>query len=133
MKLPARVAIWQSVHLAVSDAVPGMPVEVVMGRAPRDSLRGDEIDPDLGTWLALHTIRAGSAVTDRDVVLAPAARAGDPVLLQAVVGKLRIEADAHMLNDGRIGERVRVANKATGTVVDGVLVNARTVRVGDMK
>ena len=72
-------------------------------------------------------------MTDRDAVLEPSVRAGELVQLQAVLGKLRIEADAHILNDAQIGQRVRVANKATGAIVQGVLVDTRTVRVGGEK
>ena len=133
MRLPVRVAIWQAVQVAVKDAVPGAPVQVAAGRAPRDTIRGQSIDPDRGQWLALHMIRAGEPVTDRDAILAPVVRAGDMVQLEAVYGTLRIKADAHILNDASIGDRVRVANNATGTVVRGVLVDARTVRVGGQK
>lgn len=131
LRLPSRIAIWQSVQIAAADAAPGTPVQMVSGRASRDSIRGEPIDPSHGPWLAVHTIRAGAAVTSTDVLRAPTVLAGDPVQLQAVFGGLQIKADAHMLNDANIGERVRVANNATGGVVSGVLVDARTVRVGE--
>jgi flagella basal body P-ring formation protein FlgA len=130
LRLPARIAIWQEVQIASADAAPGLSVEMVLGRAPRDTIRGETVDPKRGTWIALHMLRAGAPVTDRDVVLAPAVRAGDPVQLEVHIGTLHIEAGAHMLNDARIGEQVRVANNATGTVVRGLLVDSRTVRVG---
>jgi flagella basal body P-ring formation protein FlgA len=130
LRLPARIAIWQEVQIASADAAPGMSVEMVPGRAPRDTIRGETVDPERGIWIALHMLRAGAPVTDRDVVLAPAVRAGDPVQLEVHIGTLHIEAGAHMLNDARIGEQVRVANNATGTVVRGRLVDSHTVRVG---
>jgi flagella basal body P-ring formation protein FlgA len=88
------------------------------------------VDPKRGIWIALHRVRAGAPVTDRDVVLAPAVHAGDSVQLHIRIGSLYIESEAHMLNDARIGDQVRVANNATGTVVRGRLVDSRTVRVG---
>ena len=133
MRLPARIAIWQTTQLAAADAAPGTVVSMVAGRAPRHSLRGDAVDPSQGPWIAVHMLRAGATVTDRDVISVPSARAGDPVQLQAIVGALRVETEAHLLNDARIGEQVRVANTATGTVVRGVLVDARTVRVGGVR
>ncbi len=130
LRLPARIAIWRDVQMAAAAAAPGERVKLKSGRAPRDTFRGDAIDPKAGAWIALHALLPGETVTDGDVILAPAVKAGDRVVLETVIGALRIKADAHMLNDARIGERVRVANIATGTVVSGVLVNARTVRVG---
>ena len=130
LRLPARIAIWQDVQVAAADAAAGAAVKLKAGRAPRETMRGESIDPDAGTWLARHPLRAGETVSGHDVALAPTVRAGDPVVLQAIDGGLKVEAEAHMLNDGHIGERVRVANTATGTVVTGVLMDPRTVRVG---
>jgi len=133
VRLPSRIAIWQDVQVAVRDASVGEEVQMMKGRAPRDLIRGQPVDPNGGKWIALHPVRTGEAITDRDVVLAPSVLAGDPVVLEVVYGRLHIVADARMLNDGRVGERVRVANNATGTVVTGKLVDARTVRVGGSK
>jgi len=130
-RLPARIAIWQDVAVAAVSVLPGEVVQLAEGRVSRDTIRGSRIDPGAGTYQALHAIRAGESVTDQDVILVPAVLAGDLVQLEAGRGRLRIKADAHMLNDARIGERVRVANIATGSIVSGVLTDSRTVRVGE--
>ena len=59
----------------------------------------------------------------------PVMKRGDIVVLVVEKGALRIVAHAQAVEDGRIGQTVRVRNTSSNRVAFGKVVDARTVRV----
>lgn len=77
---------------------------------------------------ASHTIRAGRPVALSAVEPQPVVRKGNPVIIQALLGGVAVTSPGEALEDGCEGARIRVRNKASGTVVKAKVIDADTVR-----
>ena len=94
------------------------------------SVRGALVDPTIGNYIATRPVSAGEPLTHRRVKREPAAATGQGVDIIISVGGITIKAEGRMLVDANLGERVRVANLATDTVVQGILLEPNLVRAG---
>ena len=101
-----------------------------MARVRQEDLRSAVVDLASDDWIAARTIRLGQPITQRVAKRRPAASTGDRVSIVAEFGALTVKAEGRMLAQAYIGDRVRVSNVATDTVVQGILVAPGLVRTG---
>jgi flagella basal body P-ring formation protein FlgA len=88
---------------------------------------------DLGTLSGRRLRRAlpaGSPLTAEELVPDVLVRRGQQVTLLASNGSIEIRAQGHALTEGGASDRIRVQNVNSLKVVEGVVENAGTVRVG---
>lgn len=77
-----------------------------------------------------RALPAGTPLTADVLVPAVLVRRGQQVTLIAAKGPFEIRAQGHALSEGSANERIRVQNVSSLKVVEGVVENASTVRVG---
>lgn len=106
-------------------AAVGEPLEVVLGPV----LLGTAPAFVGETALATRAVGAGEPLTVSNAMAPIDRTSGEAVALRVRIGALEVRADGRLLEDGRIGETVRVYNRATDTVVRGVLVSNDTVEL----
>ena len=128
--VPARVTLYELVPVATQEITTGEDIVYTMARVRQEDLRSAPVDPDSADWIAARTIRLGQPITQRVVKRRPAALTGDRVSIVAEFGALTVKAEGRMLAQAYIGDRVRVSNVATDTVVQGILVAPGLVRTG---
>lgn len=133
VSIPMRVEFWSNIPVADADAGPGEVIDFSLQRIPQTEVRGLVVDPDKGPWIAVGSIRKGDAVTHRRAKRQPMADVGDSVQIIAQYGQLTVSAEGRMLSSAHLGEQVRVANLATDTVVQGVLIAPGKVKAGFRK
>jgi len=78
---------------------------------------------------AARAIEVNEILTQRALERPNLLRRGAPVILLYETGGLRVEAPGLAVEGGRIGELVQVKNPASGKLLRGLVVDARTVRV----
>jgi flagella basal body P-ring formation protein FlgA len=77
-----------------------------------------------------RTVRAGDPLTRSHTERVPAVLRGGEITMVVVGGNLRISARGTALQNGGIGDRIRVRNADSGKVVYGKVVGSSTVRMG---
>jgi len=77
-----------------------------------------------------RNLAAGSALTADALVADVLVRRGQQVTLLAASGPFEIRAQGQALSEGAANERIRVQNLTSRKIVEGVVENASTVRVG---
>ena len=75
-------------------------------------------------------LMAGNVLTRNHVEFIPVIHRGDEVVLVARSNMLAVSARGEAMQEGGIGERIRVKNSDSGKVVYGQIVDASTIRVG---
>ncbi|MEL0322671.1 MAG: flagellar basal body P-ring formation chaperone FlgA, partial [Gammaproteobacteria bacterium] len=70
---------------------------------------------------ATRTIRAGSSLTMADLTVANLIRKGEKVTLTVTRGALKITVDAIAMEDGKMGEQVKLTNAESGKVIYGIV------------
>jgi flagella basal body P-ring formation protein FlgA len=124
MTLRPSLTIWVEVPVAATDTPMGKQVQPVPGRAKLSELFGDPIHD---AWEARVFIPKGAPITTAVVKPIPDARNGAAIKLIVRIRTLIISAEGRLLEDGFIGDDVRVRNHATGNVMTGVLRDPGTV------
>ncbi len=76
-----------------------------------------------------RSVRAGELISGAHTEPVPVVFRGDAVVLAVVSHNLRVTATAVALQDGGPGERIRVRNADSGTVVQGRVIDAGEVRI----
>ena len=130
VRIRPRITVWVEAPVAARPADPGEQVSWTVGRVPRALLVGVPVEEGSGPWEARRHLDAGDPVTTRVVRPVPDARRGDPVTLEVERGALRVTVEGRLVEDGRLGEVVKVASPSTTGVVEGVLVEPDLVRAG---
>jgi flagella basal body P-ring formation protein FlgA len=128
--VPARVTLWQLAPVASQDLNTGEPIAYKMARVRQGDLRSQLVDLASQDWVAARAIRMGQPITQRMAKRRPAVSTGDRVSIVAEYGPLTVKAEGRMLAQAYIGDRVRVSNVATDTVVQGILIAPGLVRAG---
>ncbi len=82
-----------------------------------------------GIWWTRRKIEAGNILRWNDLEKRPAVLRGDHVLLVAKNNGVTISAAGIALQNGGIGQRIRVENKTNGTMLIGEIESRATVRV----
>lgn len=126
----ARVTLYQLAPVATRELSTGEDIVYTMARVRQEDLRSAVVDLASHDWIAARTIRLGQPITQRVAKRRPAASTGDRVSIVAEFGALTVKAEGRMLAQAYIGDRVRVSNVATDTVVQGILVAPGLVRTG---
>ena len=121
LRVRAEVVVWQQMVVARAPVRAGEAIPLTTARVRRDEIVGDPVDPDGGPYLAVGPMPAGVPVTVSRVRSVPDRKSGERVTLVAGSRGLMIRATGRLLADARVGDTVRVANPATGSVVVGVL------------
>ncbi len=79
---------------------------------------------------ARRPVGAGAVVNERHVELIPVVKRGDGITMMAQSPNMQISASGVALQDGGMGEHIRVKNTDSGKIVIGEVVDAGTVQVG---
>ena len=125
-----RIDLYAEIPVAKQAYEVGERVAFQSRRVAMASIRGTVVDPTAGTYIATRPILAGEPLTHRRVKREPAAATGQGVDIIISVGAITIKAEGRMLADANLGDRVRVANLATDSVVQGILLEPNLVRAG---
>ena len=128
-----RLELYGDVPVTASAYQAGDRVEIGMRRMPLSAVRGTLVRAQDGPFVATRSIDAGTPLTHRRVKQEPAAVMGQDVEIVVELGGITITAEGRMLADAQLGERVRVANLATDSVVQGVLYAPGVVRAGGVR
>jgi flagella basal body P-ring formation protein FlgA len=120
--------VWRSVPVAAADVGAGGLVRLSARRVLIEDVHGLSVDPSGGPFVAVAPLRAGEPVLVGRVRVAPAARSGAVVQIEAVVGGVVVRVPGKLLSDAALGERVKVLNTVHGVVVEGTLSAPDRVR-----
>jgi flagellar basal body P-ring formation protein FlgA len=93
--------------------------------APRPYTKIEEV---LGKQLARST-SVNEVLTVAQAELPQVVRHGSPVVLIYENSYLRVEAGGEALQGGKVGDTIKVKNPASGKLLQGTVLDARTVRV----
>ena len=77
-----------------------------------------------------RALPAGTPLTIEELVPEVLVRRGQQVTLLASTGSIEIRAQGRALTEGGARDRIRVQNESSLKIVEGVIENAATVRVG---
>lgn len=87
---------------------------------------------EIGEALGKQTTRAlriNEILTTSQVELPTVVRRGSAVMMRYESSGLRVEAPGQALEEGKVGDNIRVKNPSSGKVLGGVVIDGRTVRV----
>ena len=77
-----------------------------------------------------RSVVAGGVLTRNHVEAIPVVHRGDEVELVARTNRLAVSALGQAMQDGGIGERIRVKNSDSGKILYGQILDAATIQVG---
>ena len=135
MSVTADVRIWRTVVVASHMIKRGEEMALVgCELAERDvtQVRGayfSEIE-SLQGMQARRTLSIGDIITDGHVEKIPIVRRGDAIRLVARAGRMSMSAAGEAMQDGGIGDRIRVKNSDSGKVVYGHVLEDGAIQVG---
>jgi flagella basal body P-ring formation protein FlgA len=129
-RVRSRIRVWKTVAVVQEQALAGTKIVLGEARVMMESIHGIPLEPGTGPWEARVDMAKGSVATTNRVRPFPDSRTGDPVIIEAGSGGLRVTAAGRLLEDGCLGDRVRVANLTTDQVMVGVLIESGRVRAG---
>lgn len=103
--------------------------DVFMKKTPQERARRQKITPlsDLIGKEIKRAIRAGQAVSDSDVRVRPMVTKGKTVTLSFVKGGIMLSAQGKSLENGGLGDTVRVLNTQSKSVVQGTVAGPETI------
>lgn len=78
-----------------------------------------------------HQVRAGQPVMQADLERLPDVRVREPVEVEVVRGSVRVVAMGVPMEDGRIGERIRVRTGGSDKAIEALVVAGQKVRVDE--
>ena len=84
----------------------------------------------LGNMQTRRSVVAGDVLTRNHVEAIPVVHRGDEVELVARTNQLAVSALGQAMQDGGIGERIRVKNSDSGKILYGQIIDAATIQVG---
>jgi flagella basal body P-ring formation protein FlgA len=79
---------------------------------------------------ARRTLSIGDMVTDQHLQKIPVIKRGDAIQLVARAGRMSMSAAGEALQDGGIGDRIRVKNSDSGKVIYGHVLEGGIIQVG---
>jgi flagella basal body P-ring formation protein FlgA len=124
---PALTVVVEGL-VAADDAPAGAALTGVRGTYRLDRRAGAPVDRE-GPWRATTAVSAGAPLTTANVRPMPHVLRGAEVDLVVVRGAVALTAPGRLLEDGVLGEPVRVHNQATQVAARGVLVAPSTVEL----
>lgn len=122
------LSVWVDGWVAPEDVAPG---DAVTGEPRLVRLQRGNAHrvPGAGPWQAVAPLVAGEVLTRGVVRAVPDAVRGTPVQVRVVRGGVTLKAEGRLLQDGALGEPVRVRNQATQSSLQGVLVAPDIVEI----
>ncbi len=135
MSVTADVRIWRPVVVAGYMLQRGEEIELASCElAERDvtQVRGGYFT-DMAAIQGLQarrTVGIGDIITEKHVEKIPVVRRGDAIRLIARAGRMSMSAVGEALQDGGIGDRIRVKNSDSGKVVYGQVLEDGAIQVG---
>jgi len=79
---------------------------------------------------AKRTLSVGDIITDSHVQKVPVIKRGDSIKLVARAGRMSMSATGEALQDGGVGDRIRVKNSDSGKVIYGHVLDGGIIQVG---
>ncbi len=79
---------------------------------------------------ARRTVGIGDIVTDNHIEKMPVVRRGDAIMLVARAGRMSMSAAGEALQDGGVGDRIRVKNSDSGKTIYGHVLEGGAIQVG---
>jgi len=120
------LTVWVHAPVAPVDYATGQRVEPVLGIVDIAQITGT---PTTRGGEARVAIRSGQPVTNMNVRQPIDAQRGSTVTIEIVRKSLSITTPGQLMDNGRAGDTVRVINHSTKQVLEGVLIDAQTVRL----
>lgn len=77
-----------------------------------------------------RSLGEGDVLTHNHVAAIPVVRRGAAVLLVARTSRLSASALGEAMQDGGVGERIRVKNSDSGKILYGQILDAKTIQIG---
>ncbi len=77
-----------------------------------------------------RVLSAGDIITKRHVEKIPVVKRGDAITLVARAGRLSMSAAGEALQNGGIGDRIRVKNSDSGKIIYGQVLDGGLIQVG---
>ncbi|TPE54933.1 flagellar basal body P-ring formation protein FlgA [Maribrevibacterium harenarium] len=102
-----------------------------LGKVDISTIRGHiytDTNPPYG-MIAKRTIRINDFITDNHTELPDVIRKGNQVLITARSGAIIVKMNGEALEDGAIGEQIRVRNNSSGRIVYGKVVSDSEILV----
>ena len=135
MSVTADVRIWRPVVVASHMIKRGEEMALVgCELAERDvtQVRGAYYSDikALEGMQARRTLSMGDIITDGHVEKIPIVRRGDAIRLVARAGRMNMSAAGEAMQDGGVGDRIRVKNSDSGKVVYGHILEDGAIQVG---
>ncbi len=134
LRIAGQVREMIDVPVAVSELPVGTivgPDDVRMARVSVSSLHGEvvrTIDKTTGLQL-VHTIQPGQPLSPSDLVRPTLVRRGTQVRLRLDAAGLSVTGQGIALESGSAGQRIKVRNPGSRTILEGVVVGPGLVRV----
>jgi flagella basal body P-ring formation protein FlgA len=125
LTLRPRLRIERPGARLAAAATAGSTVSIEEGWVPYTTPKLDANE----TWTARRDLPAGHILTPYDVALPVDASKGSVVQVVVQRGALRLSTEGRLLADARLNQPTRALNPRTGTVMNGVLVNATTLEI----
>ena len=130
LRITARFRVWVDLPVVAEARAAGESIGPVRrARVDRAAVIGRPVSAE-AALVARIPIESGTPLTDQTVRPAPLAAEGATVTLVAGAGPLTISATGRLLEDALPGQPVRVANLATGAVVQGTFISPGVFRAG---
>jgi flagella basal body P-ring formation protein FlgA len=79
---------------------------------------------------AKRTLSVGDIITDKHVQKIPVIKRGDFIKLVARAGRMSMSTAGEALQDGGVGDRIRVKNSDSGKVIYGHVLDGGIIQVG---
>ena len=130
LRVNPTISQWRLVPVAVQTVAANQLVEIKSVRAKQHVNTGVLVEAGSGPWVSLRSIKAGEVVNMRMVKVKPATLNGEEVILLAEAGALVIKSSGRIMSDAAVGDSVKVASVATGSIVVGVLTKPGVVLAG---
>ena len=135
MSVTADVRIWRPVVVASHMIRRGEEMALVgceLSERDVTQVRGAYFSDMLSLegMQARRTLSIGDIITDGHVEKVPVVRRGDAIRLVARAGRMSMSASGEAMQDGGIGDRIRVKNSDSGKVVYGHVLEDGAIQVG---
>ena len=121
-----KLTVWVIGPVALTNTLRGEPVQFGEGRLPAFTAGKPVHD---GEWTASVDLAQGDPITNLVVHKPVAAHSGDQVTILLRRGTLTLSAPGQLLQDGRIGDTIQVANQVTKTAIRGILTEPGLVEI----
>jgi flagella basal body P-ring formation protein FlgA len=106
--------------------------DITIIRTKLSSLRGNFVinEKDIIGMQAKKHLSSGALIKNNELINPPVIKTNDPVSIIYSSNNIKLKISGTALNNGAIGDMVKVKNNDTGAVLLGQIINKNTVQVG---